>query len=139
MSETIIIYLTAIASLITALAAIFSPIITTYLQNRAAYKLQTLEMFFTAKSEAYSTLISALSHFTPEDKSPETIDAIFQEFDRAMSHAALYSTDKTRILLSQLGVALYRYDCNDMDSCKLVANLQAKVLSAMHQELHEHK
>lgn len=43
------------------------------------------------------------------------------------------------MLLSQLGIALYKYDHNDLDSCKHVADLQSKVLSALHQELQEHK
>nr|DAO43768.1 MAG TPA: hypothetical protein [Caudoviricetes sp.] len=83
-----------ILSSITALAAIVSPSVTAHINNRAAYKQQSAQMFFNAKTEAYKKFLDVSSSI-----SYPLTTAEFQKIREVYSHTLIFSSKEVQAAL----------------------------------------
>lgn len=81
---------TIIVSSITALAAIIAPVMTQLIARRGAYKLKTLELFFTEKAKAYREYIEVTATFPPKP----TVEDLFR-LNNVLNQAIVYSSEDT--------------------------------------------
>lgn len=126
MTETTLLYITATTSFITALAAIFSPIIAAAVTQRGERKVKTMELFFSEKSKAYLHLIETLSAF-PMDSNTEDRTKLFE----AKNAAYLFSGKDTRKKIDYLSSLL----TSGSPDNQLLAEAFSEAFSAMQQEL----
>ena len=89
------IYITLLATIITAFAAIFAPTITAIINTRKELRLKSLELFYKSKHDAYSELIHAASLCMLNNN--KTNQVILYE---AVSFALLMSSPGSRETLS---------------------------------------
>lgn len=81
---------TVIVALITALAAIVAPVITQIIAQRGAYRLKSLELFFTEKVKVYREYLEVTSQFSPEPKMEDLM-----KLNNALNQALMYSSKDT--------------------------------------------
>lgn len=93
---------TVIVALITAITAMVSPIITSIVTSKAAYKLKTAELFYTSKVKAFNHFIETAASFRFNNS---TTDDILQ-LQNASLQAMLFSSNETRTQLAIYGKTL---------------------------------
>lgn len=122
-------------SSITALAAIVSPSITAHINNRAAYKQQSAQMFFNAKTEAYKRFLgvsSAISY-------PLTT-AEFQKMREVYSHTLIFSSEEVQAAIHAHLHALNSCSSTPSDSeVDKIADTRLDVVLAMQHDLESFK
>ena len=122
-------------SSITALAAIVSPSITAHINNRAAYKQQSAQMFFNAKTEAYKRFLgvsSAISY-------PLTT-AEFQKMREVYSHTLIFSSEEVQVAIHAHLHALNSCSSTPSDSeVDKIADTRLDVVLAMQHDLESFK
>lgn len=79
-----------IVALITALATIVAPVITQFITQRGAYRLKSLELFFTEKARVYREFLEVTSQFSPEPKMTDLM-----KLNNALNQALVYSSSDT--------------------------------------------
>ena len=120
---------TAIAAIITALAAIASPIIVTFMNNRHAIRVKREEIFLNGKLKAYTNLSVALGacRNTP---TKEAVDDLYG----AITFAAMFSDNETSSKMIQLASA-HLNNNTEPDA----AIIYTETIAALRKELSEGK
>ena len=89
-------YVTAMASLVTAVAAIVAPVVAAYISSRNNYKNKTTELFFDARVVAYRDFFKLISKF-PHSPSADDL----KQLTEYASYALLFSSSETQERISR--------------------------------------
>lgn len=128
--------LTLVIALITAIAAILAPLISSIISQRGSYKIRLVEMFYRSKVDAYTNFIYATSKVNTHSTADELM-----EMQRTLAEAMLFSSNKTHRMISNYSVALIKYrqaKMNDLDCSEYLKRLgetQRSAITAMRAEL----
>ena len=114
------------AAVIAALAAIIAPVITAKITTSHEEKMKTLELFFTAKCEAYKNFIT-VSSFYSDPFYEEDIKKLYD----ATSCALLFSSSDTQEAISQLT------GCLISNQSELAGVAQSQAILAMQKDLYD--
>lgn len=87
---------TLLAAIIAAIAAIISPLLAAIINARHAYRLQTAELFFKAKIEAYKSFLSYTANFP---LSPSTSE--MQKLQEYASQSILLSSPHVQSCIAE--------------------------------------
>lgn len=123
------VYITLLASIITAFASIIAPVLTAIINNRSAYRLQSTELFFKAKSEAYKSFLSYAANFPPSPSPDE-----MQKLQEYHSQAMLFSSTHTQSCISEYAQCLLRPE-HTKSWVEKVSRLYKKAVLAMQDDL----
>lgn len=123
------IYITLLASIITAFSAIIAPVLTARINARSAYRLKTTELFFRAKSEAYKDFLSYASNFPPVPSPTE-----IQKLQEYTSQAILFSSPHVQNHISEYSQCLLNREYSQA-WVNMVSNLYKKAIIAMQDDL----
>lgn len=117
--------LAVIVALITAIAAIISPILTEIISQHGARKRATIDYFLSGRAAAYKQFITSASELacSPSSDQLQTIRA-------AYCHAAVYSSESTRQKMSEYVYAVERWE-----STQEINESLSAVLDAIHAEI----
>ena len=124
-----------IVALITAFAAIVSPIITAIINNKHQANIRKLELVYEPKLAAYSAICMRLEH-----SDQMTLDDI-NEFINLIHRADILSSDEVHCLLTVflINISSYRLDETDFDISQGFHNLETKtknkLIEAMRKDL----
>lgn len=83
--------ITSLTALVSALAALLNVVVaglTARFNSRAAYRLESSKLYFTAQTDAFSKLMSAAAAFRTD---PSAENAL--QLNSALSYAVLYCSD----------------------------------------------
>lgn len=88
-------YVTAMASLVTAVAAIVAPVVAAYISAHNNYETKTTELFFDARVVAYRDFFKLVSNF-PQSPSADDL----KRLSEYASYALLFSSSETQEKIS---------------------------------------
>lgn len=124
-----------ILSSATALAAIITPAVTAHLNNRAAYKQQSAQLFFNAKTDAYKKFLEVAS-----STSYPLTTAEFQNVRSVYSHTLLFSSAEVEIAIGFYLDALSSCSSKASDAeINKIADAKSAVVLAMQHDLSSFK
>ena len=125
--------LTAILSIFATILALVASPITAVINNYSAYKLQSSQLFFNAKLEAYKTFISLAS----STSYPLSSEAVLQ-LSSANSQVMILSGTRVNNATSIYYSELLRYPASpSKDEMAKLANAKIELIIAMQEELKE--
>lgn len=127
---------TLIASIITALAAIVAPIITTLITQRGSYKTKSAEMFFQQKVTAYSNFLTIASEYSEPLSKPSKEKT--QKLQAASTRAILFASPDTQEKIGRYGQLLTENSFSPADIQALALAHTAMIL-AMQKELKKYE
>lgn len=118
-------------SSVTTLAAIVSPAVTAHINNRAAYKQQSAQLFFNAKADAYKKFLEVASSVTYPLTTAE-----FQNVRSVYSHTLLFSNVEVEAAIGFCLDALSACSSNASDmEINNIADAKSAIVSAMQRDL----